>query len=115
MTHPFGVALGVVVGGGDDVDAFAGEGVEVDGEGGDEGFAFSGCHFGDHAVVDSHAANELHVEVNHFPGEAVSADIDGGAAEAAGGVFDNGKGFGFDLFEGGTGGEAIFKFAGFAL
>ena len=115
VAHPFGVALGVVVGGGDDVNAFAGEGVEVDGEGGDEGFAFAGGHFGNHAVVDGHAADELYVEVNHFPGEVVPADFDGGAAESAGGVFDDGEGFEFDLFEGGAVGEAFFEFGGFVL
>ena len=65
LAHPLGVALGQVVVDGDDVDAVAGERVEVAGERGDEGFAFAGLHFGDLALVENHAADELHVEVAH--------------------------------------------------
>ena len=61
--HPFRVALGEVVVDGDDVDAAAGERVQVDGEGGDERLAFAGLHLGDRAFVQDHAADELHVEV----------------------------------------------------
>ncbi len=52
LAHPLGVALGEVVVDGDDVDAAAGEGVEVAGEGGDEGLAFAGLHLGDLARVE---------------------------------------------------------------
>jgi hypothetical protein len=81
------------------VDAEAGEGVEVDGQGGDEGFAFTGLHFRDHAAVQGDAADELDVEVDHFPEDRVVVDGDGGAAHPAGGVFDDGVGLGQDLFE----------------
>src|SRR4029079_2468622 len=49
----------------DDVDAFAFEGVEVGGQGGDERLTFAGLHFGDGAPVEDHASHELHVEVPH--------------------------------------------------
>ena len=86
LAHPLGVALGQVVVDGDHVDAVAGEGVEIAGEGGDEGFAFAGLHFGDLALVQDHAADELHVEVAHLHG-------------APAGLADHGKGFGQNFVE----------------
>ncbi len=70
LAHPLGVALGEVVVDGDDVDAVAGERVEVAGKGGDEGLAFAGLHLGDLALVEDHAADELDVEVAHLHGAA---------------------------------------------
>ncbi len=61
--HPFGVALGEVVVDGDEVDAFAGQRVEVDRQGRDERLALTGAHFGDVAFVQRLAAHDLHVEV----------------------------------------------------
>ncbi len=63
--HPLGVAAGQVVVDGDDVDALAGEGVEVTGEGGHQGLALAGLHLGDAPLVQHHAAHELDVEVPH--------------------------------------------------
>ena len=40
-----------------------GEGVEVDGERGDQRLAFAGLHLGDLALVQDHAADHLHVEM----------------------------------------------------
>ena len=61
--HPLGVAGGQVVVDRDHVDALAGEGVEVDGQGRDEGLALAGLHLGDPPEVQRHAAHELDVEV----------------------------------------------------
>ena len=47
LPHPFGVAAGEVVVDRDDVDALAGERVEIDGQGGDQRLAFAGLHLGD--------------------------------------------------------------------
>src|SRR5690606_37254952 len=63
--HPLGVAPGQVVVDGDDVDALAGERVEVDGKRGDQRLAFAGAHLGDAAIVEHHAADELDVEGTH--------------------------------------------------
>ena len=63
--HPLAVALGQVVVDGDDVDALAGERVQVGGQGGHEGLALAGLHLRDHAAVQGQAADELHVEVPH--------------------------------------------------
>ena len=63
LAHPLGVAPGQVVVHGDDVHALAGERIEVDGQGGDQGLALAGLHLGDLAVVQHHAADHLHVEM----------------------------------------------------
>ena len=60
--HPLRVAAGEVVVGGDDMHALASKGVEIDRQGGDQRLAFAGLHLGDLALVQDHAALELHVE-----------------------------------------------------
>ncbi len=62
--HPFGVAAGEVIIDGDDVDALAGERIEVGRKRGDEGLATRRCeHLRDAALVQHHAADQLNVEV----------------------------------------------------
>ena len=63
--HPLRVAAGQVVVHGDDVNALAFERVEIGGQRGDERLAFAGLHLGDLAVVQHHAADQLHVVVAH--------------------------------------------------
>ncbi len=63
LPHPLGVALGEIVVDGDDVDAAAGERVEIDRERGDQRLAFAGLHLGNPALVQHHAADQLDVEV----------------------------------------------------
>ncbi|OIQ69527.1 hypothetical protein GALL_488700 [mine drainage metagenome] len=63
LTHPFGVASGEIIVNGDDVDALAGQRVEVDRQGCHQRLAFTGLHLGDIALVEHHAANQLHVEM----------------------------------------------------
>ena len=65
LAHPLAVALGEVVVHGDDVDALAGDGVQVGRERGDEGLPLATFHLGDHAPVQDDAAHELHGEVPH--------------------------------------------------
>ena len=60
LAHPLAVALGQVIVDGDDVDALAGEGVEVGGQGGHQGLALAGLHLGDAALVQHDAAHQLH-------------------------------------------------------
>ena len=98
----FAVAAGKVVVDGDDVHAFAGQGVEVHGEGGDQRFAFTGAHFGDFAVVQHHAADELDVVV------AQTEDTVACFAH-------HGKGFRQDLVQGFAFFEAFAEFGGFRL
>ena len=63
LPHPFGVALGEIIVDGDDVDAAAGERVEIDRQRRDQRLAFAGLHLGDLAVVQHHAADQLDVEM----------------------------------------------------
>jgi hypothetical protein len=72
-THPDRVSAGEVVIDGDEVGAFSGERVEDERSGGDEGFSFTGLHFGDSALVKNESTNELDVEVAHAEGS--SADF----------------------------------------
>ena len=64
--HPVRVALREVVVDRDEVDARAGERIEIDRQRRDERLALAGAHFGDLAVVQRHAADQLHVEVAHL-------------------------------------------------
>jgi len=61
--HPLGVAARQVLVDRDDVRALAGQRIEVRGQRGDQRLAFAGAHLGDVAVVQHHAADQLHVEV----------------------------------------------------
>ena len=77
LAHPLGVAPREVVVDRDDMDALAGERVQIDGQGGDQGLALAGLHFGDLAVVQHHAADELHVEMALPEGAAAGFSDDG--------------------------------------
>jgi len=63
--HPFRVPLGQVVIHRDDMDPLAGDGIEVGRQGSHQGFAFPGAHFGNFAMVQHHAPDQLHIEVAH--------------------------------------------------
>ena len=63
LAHPVGVAAGEVVVDGDDVDALAGQRVEIDRERRDQRLAFAGLHLGDVAFMQHHAADQLDVEM----------------------------------------------------
>src|SRR6185503_6333770 len=67
---PDGVAAGEVVVDRDQVDAAAGERVQVDGGDGRERFALASAHLGDASFVESDAAHELDVvrALAYFPG-----------------------------------------------
>ena len=89
--HPVTVASGEVVVDGDDVDAPAGERVEIGGQRGGIGLAFAGLHLGDVAAMEDDTAHDLDVEL------AVADGTHGGFA-------DGGKGLGQEIFK---------RFAGF--
>src|SRR6187399_1569219 len=58
---PFGVTTGEVVVDRHDMNAFAGQGIEIGREGRDKGLTFTGGHFSDLSLVQYGAANELYV------------------------------------------------------
>ncbi len=62
-SHPAGVAARQVVVHGDQVDALAGERVEVEGQAGHQRLAFARLHLGDLSLVQHDAAHHLDVEV----------------------------------------------------
>jgi hypothetical protein len=66
LAHPLGVALGQVVVHRDHVHAVAGQRVQIAGQRGHQRLAFAGLHLGDLALVQHHAADQLHVEVAHL-------------------------------------------------
>ena len=75
--HPLRVAAREVVVDGDDVDALAGERVQIGGQRRDERLAFARLHLGDLAAVQHHAADQLHVEVPHVQRAAAGFADDG--------------------------------------
>ena len=77
FAHPLGVAPRQIVVDGDDVDAFAFEGIEVRGKRRDERLAFARLHFGDLPLVQDVAADQLHVEVPHVEHAAARLAHDG--------------------------------------
>ena len=100
--HPGRVAAGQVVVDGDHVHALAFQGVEVGGQGGDQGLALAGAHLGDLAHVQDHAADQLHVVVAH-------------AQHPHAGLAADGKGLGQDLVERLAVGDALLEFGGLGL
>ncbi|MNO57541.1 hypothetical protein D3C76_480810 [compost metagenome] len=99
--HPVGVTAGQVVVDGDHVHALAGQCVEVHGQGTDQGLAFTGTHFCDHALVQGHATDQLHVEVAH-------------AHHALAGLTGHGEGFGQQLVQCLAFGQALLELCGLA-
>ena len=97
--HPFGVALGQVIVDRDHVHALAFERVEVARQGGDQRLTFAGLHFGDSAVVQHHAADQLDVEMAHVE-------------HAAAGFADHGEGLDQQVVERGALGDPFFEFDG---
>ncbi len=63
--HPLRIALGEVVVHGDEVNAFPFECIQIDRQGGHEGFPFAGLHFSNAASMENHAADQLHIEMAH--------------------------------------------------
>ena len=74
------------------MDALAGERVEIDRQRRDQGLAFAGAHLGDRALVQHHAADQLHVEMAQ-------------AERALGGLADGGEGRDQKIVERLAGGE----------
>ncbi|MBA7601036.1 hypothetical protein ES703_08101 [subsurface metagenome] len=61
--HPVTVSLCQVVVHGDQVSPLATEGIEVNGEGGDQGLSLAGLHLGDLGLVEDDASHELDIKV----------------------------------------------------
>ena len=72
-SHPFRVTLCEVVIDRDHVDALSGKRIEEYRQGGHEGLAFSRRHFGDLALVEDDASNQLNVIMDHVPFDVVAS------------------------------------------
>ena len=99
LAHPVAVQLGEVVVDGDDMDALARQGVQVDRRGGDQGLALAGTHLGDAALMQDDPADQLDVEMalaEHPPGR----------------LSHHGEGFLQQLVQGLAAPEALTKFDG---
>ena len=101
-SHPFGVAARQIIVDGDDVYAFALEGIEVAGKSRNEGFPFAGFHFGDLPLVQRISTDQLHIEVPHVQ-------------DSFAGFARDGKRFGKDVVQGRTVRYTLFKVWGFGL
>ena len=60
VSHPLALKFGQIVVDGDDMHAFAGQGVQIGGQGGGVGFALAGFHLGNAALMQADAADDLH-------------------------------------------------------
>jgi len=72
-SHPLGVTLGKIIVHRYHVDAVAGEGIQKDGQGGDQGFTFAGGHLGNFTLMQYYTAKELYVVMYHIPDYFVAA------------------------------------------
>ena len=71
--HPFGVTLGQIVVDSDNVNTVACEGIEEHWQCGYKSLPFPSSHFGNLALVQHYASEELHVIMHHVPCGVVSA------------------------------------------
>ena len=66
-TVPLAVSSGEVIVHSNDMHTALAEGIEISGQGRNEGFTFTGTHFSDFTAVQGQATDELHVVVHHVP------------------------------------------------
>ena len=62
IAHHLALVFGQIIVDGDDMHALARQPVEIGGQGGGQGLALAGLHFGDAALMEDDAADELHPE-----------------------------------------------------
>ncbi len=65
LPHPAAIAPCQIFVDGDKMCAFAAEGVEIQGQSGDKGLAFTSPHFDDIAAVEQYAADDLYIVMAH--------------------------------------------------
>ena len=102
LAHGRGIAARQVIVDRHHMHALAGQRIQIDRQGRDQGFAFAGAHFGDTAGVQHHAADQLDI---------VMAQAEG----ADGGLAADREGLGQELVEGFTLFKSLLEFVGFCL
>ena len=65
FAHPLRVALGQIIIHRDHMHAATAQRIQINGKRGNQRFSFAGFHFGDFALVQNHAADQLNVKVAH--------------------------------------------------
>ena len=102
FAHPLTIACGKVFINRNHMHAFARQGVQIYRAGGYQRFALAGAHLGNTAVMQRHAANQLHVKMAH-------------TQNAAAGFTHYGIGFQHKIVNAGALRQAIFKIGRFGL
>ncbi len=102
--HPLGVARCQIVVHRHQMRAASNQGVEKEGQGGNQGLALSGGHLGDLAVMQCHAADQLNIEGHHVPHGFMLAHHKALPQQAAAGVLHDGEDLGQIVVQGGFGG-----------
>ncbi|OPZ82302.1 MAG: hypothetical protein BWY77_00236 [bacterium ADurb.Bin431] len=115
FAHPFTVALGQIVVDRHQMGPLAGEGIEIEGHGGDQGLALAGGHLGDLALMEDGSAEDLHVVGDHVPGDLLAPHQPFLADQAAAGLLDHAVGFGEDVIQGFAGIEPVLELMGLGL
>ncbi len=68
LAHPLGIACRQIVVHRHHMHALSGQRIQIGRQGRHQGLAFAGAHLGDLAVMQHHAADQLHIEVPHLQG-----------------------------------------------
>ena len=72
-SHPLGVSFGEVVVHGHHVDTLSCKRIQENRKRRDEGLSFTGSHLGNLSLMEDDTSDDLHVIVDHIPGDLVSA------------------------------------------
>ena len=63
--HIHAIAASQIIVDGNNVYALAGQGIQIYGQGSNQGFTFASTHLRDFATVQHHAANQLYIKMAH--------------------------------------------------
>ncbi len=72
-SHPLGVSLCQIVVNRNHVHTESGKCVQEHWKGRNQGLSFTSCHLGDLALVQNDTSDQLHIVMNHIPGNHISA------------------------------------------
>ena len=114
-SHPVGIPQGEVIVDRYELAVLAGQGIEIKGAGRDQRLSLTGRHFGNVALVQGHAPDQLHVVMNHFPKDGMVADGDFLATETTSRVLDHRESLRQELIEALTVAMTFHEFLGLGL
>ena len=112
MPHPSGVAASEIVVNRNQLDILAGKRIQIQRQCRNQRLAFASLHFGNLALMQHYAANELHIKRNHVPGERVPTNFLRRTHQFAASVFHKRIGFRKDFVQRLAGGDTILEFLG---